>query len=301
MALDPKKTVRVGLIGLGLVGSALAERLLKAGYDVFGFDIDQEKRAAFANLGGHAVLQARDAVQNVEFVVLSLPNSEVVQAVMAEVQPLLMPSLVVLDTSTGDPDCSVTIATLLAQQKVFYCDATIVGSSEHVRSLQAIVLVGGDATAVDNAQRLLATFSKQIFHTGVAGSGARMKLVVNLVLGLNRAVLAEGLAFANSCGISEQQALEILRAGVSYSAVMDTKGPKMVARDFAPQARLSQHLKDVRIILDLATKQTLPLPLSSTHRHILEYAEKMGLGSLDNSAILKVYEAKRVQNDDQQP
>ncbi len=128
-----------------------------------------------------------------------------------------------------------------------------------------------------------------------------MKLVVNLVLGLNRAALAEGLAFAASCGIDAQQALDVLRAGVSYSAVMDTKGPKMVAHDFSPQARLSQHLKDVRMILDLATKQTLPLPLSSTHRHILELAEKMGLGSLDNSAILKVYEEERAKNEDAQP
>ena len=119
-----------------------------------------------------------------------------------------------------------------------------------------------------------------------------MKLVVNLVLGLNRAALAEGLAFAVACGIEPARALEVLRAGVSYSAVMDTKGPKMIAGDFSPQARLSQHLKDVAIILDVAAKANMLLPLSATHYEILERAEEMGLGPLDNSAIVQVYGAE---------
>jgi 3-hydroxyisobutyrate dehydrogenase-like beta-hydroxyacid dehydrogenase len=116
-----------------------------------------------------------------------------------------------------------------------------------------------------------------------------MKLVVNLVLGLNRAALAEGLAFAKSSNIDPAKALEVLRAGVSYSAVMDTKGLKMISGDFSPQARLSQHRKDVAIILDVAEKQDLSLPLSATHFEILQKAEELGLGELDNSAIVKVY------------
>jgi 2-hydroxy-3-oxopropionate reductase len=116
-----------------------------------------------------------------------------------------------------------------------------------------------------------------------------MKLVVNLVLGLNRAVLAEGLALAEACGIDLAVALGVLKATPAWSAAMDTKGPKMIARDFAPQARLSQHLKDVRLIRELAKRTSANVPLSDAHEQLLMQAVAMGLGDADNSAVLGVY------------
>jgi 3-hydroxyisobutyrate dehydrogenase-like beta-hydroxyacid dehydrogenase len=115
-----------------------------------------------------------------------------------------------------------------------------------------------------------------------------MKLVTNVVLGLNRAALAEGLAFAAGIGIDPARALEVIRASPAYSRIMDGKGGKMVTGDFTPEARLSQHLKDVRLILQLGTQAGLPMPLSHAHREILEAAEAAGLGGLDNSAIIRV-------------
>ena len=116
-----------------------------------------------------------------------------------------------------------------------------------------------------------------------------MKLIVNLVLGLNRAALAEGLSFARSVGVSPGRALEILKSGVAYSRVMDTKGIKMLKRDFRPQARLSQHLKDVRLILSLGKRAKAKLPLSALHRKLLEQIEAAGGGDLDNSAIIEAF------------
>ena len=117
-----------------------------------------------------------------------------------------------------------------------------------------------------------------------------MKLVVNLVLGLNRAALAEGLAFARACGFNPADALKILAAGPAYSRAMDTKGRKMLEHDFTPQARLSQHLKDVRLILAAGASTGARLPLSEVHRRLLEQVERAGFGDADNSAILKAYE-----------
>jgi 3-hydroxyisobutyrate dehydrogenase-like beta-hydroxyacid dehydrogenase len=118
-----------------------------------------------------------------------------------------------------------------------------------------------------------------------------MKLVVNLVLGLNRAVLAEGLALAEACDIDAALALQVLKTTPAYSTAMDTKGPKMVARDFSPQARLSQHLKDVRLIRELARRHGASVPLSEIHERLLDQAVAMGLGDADNSAVLGVYSA----------
>jgi 3-hydroxyisobutyrate dehydrogenase-like beta-hydroxyacid dehydrogenase len=117
-----------------------------------------------------------------------------------------------------------------------------------------------------------------------------MKLVFNLVLGLNRAALAEGLAFANACGLDPAEALRVLRSGVAYSRVMETKGPKMVGHDFRPQARLSQHLKDVRLILAEARRAGAAVPLSELHRALLERLEAAGLGDADNAAIIRAFE-----------
>ena len=117
-----------------------------------------------------------------------------------------------------------------------------------------------------------------------------MKLVVNLVLGLNRAVLAEGLSLAQACGIEPAMALEVLRSGAAHSAAMDTKGLKMVQRDFTPQARLAQHRKDVGLILTLAQSHETELPLSQIHAQLLDRAIQRGFGELDNSAILKAFD-----------
>ena len=122
------------------------------------------------------------------------------------------------------------------------------------------------------------------------GSGATAKLIVNLVLGLNRAVLAEGLSLARSCGVDLTQMLAILQSGAAYSRAMDTKGPKMLSGDFTPQARLDQHWKDVRLILELGRQQGATLPLSQVHHELLERASAMGFGASDNSAVIRAFD-----------
>lgn len=119
-----------------------------------------------------------------------------------------------------------------------------------------------------------------------------MKLVVNLVLGLNRAVLAEGLAFAKAQGLDPAFTLEVLRSGAAYSRAMDTKGDKMVREDFTPQARLAQHLKDVRLILAAGHECRAKLPLSGVHEQLLNALAAAGCGDLDNSAIIRAFEPK---------
>jgi 2-hydroxy-3-oxopropionate reductase len=120
-----------------------------------------------------------------------------------------------------------------------------------------------------------------------------MKLISNLVLGLNRAALAEGLAFASAIGIDPAAALEVLKGSSAYSRAMDVKGQKMIAGDFSVQARLSQHLKDVELMLQAARDAGQSLPLSETHRQLMQQAEACGWGDLDNSAIIKVLQGAK--------
>jgi len=195
----------------------------------------------------------------------------------------------VIDTTTGDPLRQANTGSLLAERGIAYLDATVGGSSRHVREGIAVVMAGGDAEAFDACRDLFASFSSQAIHVGECGSGSKMKLVVNLVLGLNRAALAEGLALARGFDLEPGLALQCLQAGPAWSRAMDDKGAKMIEGRFEPQARLSQHLKDVKLILEAGRESGVRLPLSRLHREVLEAVEAAGFGEDDNSAVIRAW------------
>lgn len=270
----------IGLIGVGLLGSAMADRLAAAGYTVMGYDIVPERQR-----GATSSQQVADSCRTI---FLSLPTSEVVRQVVAQIK--LKPGTVVIDTTTGEPNEMAEMGIKLAAQGVEYLDATVLGSSRVVRNGGATVMAGGKREVFDGAMPLFRTFANHTFYIGSYGAGARMKLVANLALGLNRAVLAEALGFAEACEISPSLALEVLKSGAAYSRAMDDKGEKMLHHDFTPEARLSQHLKDVRLILAMAAEHHARTPLSEVHRRLLEQLEAEGYGNVDNSAIIMAYE-----------
>lgn len=280
----------IGLIGLGLMGMAVAERLRGGGLDVWGYDIDSSRTDLLRRFGGKPTASATDVAAGCRRVLLSLPDSSVVAGVLHEVESRLSPGQVIVDTSTGDPEQAAAMGRRLAERGVCYLDATISGSSEQERQGDVIVLAGGEVAVFEECQDLFRLFARRWFHVGPWGSGSQMKLVSNLVLGLNRAALAEGLWLAQALGLDARMVLTILRESTAYSRIMDTKGEKMITGDFQPQARLSQHHKDVRLILEAARKAGTDLPLSCVHAYLLELAEAAGYGALDNSAIIRAFE-----------
>ncbi|MST95261.1 MAG: NAD(P)-dependent oxidoreductase [Pedosphaera sp.] len=281
---EPVAPSVIGIIGLGLMGSALACRLRQGGFTVRGFDTDAQCVAAFVALGGEMAGDANAVLGACEVVLLSLPDHREVRAVLAEGVAHLRAGQIVVDTTTGDPDAAVESARQLAARGVFYLDATLSGSSAQAREGDVICMAGGEHEAFERCAELFRCVAREVVHTGAAGSGSKMKLVTNLVLGLNRAALAEGLALAGALDLDLAQTLAVLLKSAAYSRIMDTKGDKMISGDFTPVARLSQHLKDVRLML---AATPLALPLSETHRELLEKAVALGYGEFDNSAVIK--------------
>jgi 3-hydroxyisobutyrate dehydrogenase-like beta-hydroxyacid dehydrogenase len=279
----------IGLIGVGLLGTALAERMLTARLRVVGYDSRPERGEHLRSLGGDFAARAADVAAGCASIVLCLPDSQTVASVIDEVGQVLSPGKLIVDATTGDPAQTEALASRLAARGVGYVDAAIAGSSEQVRRGEAVGIIGGSSEHVKLAERILATWTDRRFHVGPLASGSRLKLVVNLVLGLNRAALAEALSLAKACGIDQAAALDVLKATPAYSSVMDTKGPKMIAREFSPQARLAQHLKDVRLIRDLATRNGASTPLSELHEAILQKAVDLGYGDSDNSAVIEAF------------
>jgi 3-hydroxyisobutyrate dehydrogenase-like beta-hydroxyacid dehydrogenase len=283
----------IGLVGVGLLGTALAERMLAARLAVVGFDLEASRGQRLRELGGQRAASSDEVASRCDRIVLCLPDSRVVGDVIDRLGDRLKSGTLIVDATTGDPDETSSLAERLATRGVGYVDATIAGSSQQARDGQATVIVGGAEDDVCGASPVLSSWSDRRFHVGPAGSGARMKLIINLVLGLNRAALAEGLALAVACGIDTAAALNVLKATPAHSAVMETKGPKMVSRDYEPQARLAQHLKDVLLICELARRSGAWVPLSEVHQSLLETAVQLGYGEADNSAVIEALLSER--------
>lgn len=277
----------IGMIGLGLMGTAFTERLLEAGYSVCVYNRTREKAEPLIALGAR---WSDNPLAECDRVIISLYTTDTVEAVLEQLADGLRSGQILIDTTTGSPEQSADLCARLKARGVSYLDAPFSGSSQQTRRGEATAIVGGEAEVFEKCQDLFDCLARSTIYAGESGSGSKMKLVSNLVLGLNRAALAEGLAFSRSLGLDDQAALDVLAGTMAYSRTMDTKGKKMIERDFTAQARLSQHLKDVRLMIDAAREAGLRLPLSETHRRLLELAEESGYGESDNSAVIKAYD-----------
>jgi 3-hydroxyisobutyrate dehydrogenase-like beta-hydroxyacid dehydrogenase len=279
---------QVGIIGIGLLGKALSDCLACAGFEMYGYDIAQTESGAV-----HLLPSASAVFEQCDTVLLSLPNSNVAASVIDDVIDVIAARHCILDTTTGDPEQIEALGVRLAKKGASYLEANVAGSSVQMRERKAVLLLGGEADVVAAQEPLFSTLAKKRFHVGSVGAGSRFKLVHNLILGLNRAALAEGLNLAEALGFEAKRALEILKQTPASSGVMETKGSKMATRNYEPpQARLAQHHKDVRLILELAAKLEAKTPLSAAHRELLARAEELGFASADNAAIIEAYRAK---------
>ena len=287
--LPPGDLPSLGLIGIGLLGSAIASRLLASGYRIHGYDTNQDQLKGFAKIGGVPCESAREVVGQCGILILSLPTSEVVRTLIEELRGTTVEGRMIIDTTTGDPSDMISFESELENRGASYVEATVAGSSSQVTRGEVSLFLGGESSTLDLLKPLFSAMSSKYFHLGPVGAASRFKLVHNLVLGLHRAVLAEGLVFAGELGFDQERTLNILKQSPAASGVMQTKGRRMVEGDYEPQARLSQHLKDVRLILSEVTETSMNAPLSVTHQDLLEHAVQLGYGDADNSAIIEAY------------
>jgi 3-hydroxyisobutyrate dehydrogenase-like beta-hydroxyacid dehydrogenase len=277
----------VGVVGIGLVGLAIVERLRAARIKVLGYDIDPARRDALVAANAVAAASANDVFGSCDNIVLALYDGGQTSAVMREAIPVLAPGTLIVDCGTGDPDQVVALAVRLAARGVRLVDGPLSGSGQQIRDGTAVMMMGGDRAACDALEPVLAAIAPRHFLLGPPGSGARAKLATNLLLGLNRAALAEALVFAEALGLALPAFLELVRATPAYSRAVDAKGQRMIDGEFAPpQSRIAQHRKDVALMLEAAKRAGHALPLTAAHAALLDAAIADGAGDLDNAAII---------------
>jgi 3-hydroxyisobutyrate dehydrogenase len=282
----------VGLIGIGLMGTALARRLIDAGYDVAGFDVDAARRAAFAALGGAPVESVAEVARRAPLTLIAVMTTAQVEDVVEGKGGLIESAdgdtpHIALCTSTCEPDRIEALAARAAARGFVFLDTPVSGTSRQVLEGDGFGLIAGDRKAADNVAEVLKVIYPRSQYLGPAGAASKTKLAINHILGLNRVALAEGLVFAETMGLDLPSFLAAARQSAAYSQIMDVKGDRMIAGDFAPVGKLSQHLKDIRTMLAEATRRGQELPFLSLLREVVEAAERHGDGGRDNSITIE--------------
>ncbi len=284
------KNSPVAIVGLGLMGEVYAKRLLDAGIPVIGFDIDPARRARLNEIGGRAVNSIAELAAPARCIIVAVFSTDQVADV---IENHLLPALgegsskIVLCMSTCDPDQVAALAARVMPRGIRYLDVPVSGTSDQVRRGDGVALIGGDSAIAGEVADVFDALFARRFHVGKIGDGGRAKLAVNLILGLNRLALAEGLVFAERLGLDPAAFLDVARGSASYSQVMETKGPKMVSGDFSPEGRAKQTLKDVHLMLDQAAGVGQKLAMLEVHAAVLKSCVRAGEADLDNSVVIK--------------
>jgi putative dehydrogenase len=277
----------VGVIGLGLMGSAIAARLTAAGRAVLGHDIDQARREAFEAAGSGAAVALSQLARRCRIIFIAVYDARQVRDVLDELA----------ENAPGDPPLSICtttcapaeIAAIAAQAgdlRIALVEAPMSGTSAELRAGKAMALVGGAREAIAAAADVLEIVCAERVEAGRIGDAARMKLAINLILQGTRAALAEGIVFAETLGLDAKVFLDAARRSAAGSKVMDGKGEKMRLRDFAPQSHLSQTLKDAELILQEAKLHALALPMTSVQTGLLRAAILAEGPDADSSAVI---------------
>jgi L-threonate 2-dehydrogenase len=283
----------VGILGLGLIGTAFSERLIGANIPMIGFDIDPARCEKFRESRGTVATSAREVVGQCRAIIIAVYSGEQAEALFSDIES--SPARpVLICTTTCAPDEIIRLATRAANAGMPFVEAPISGTSAEVRDGTATALVAGQTGVIDAAGWLLDILCPHHLRIGKVGDASRAKLAINLILQNNRAALAEGIVLAERMGLDGPTFLATARQSAAYSRVMDTKGEKMLSRDFRPQSHLSQTLRDAELILKEAARQGLRLPVTTAQADLLREAIAILGPDSDSAAIIEAIRQRNV-------
>ncbi len=289
----------VGVVGIGLIGLALARRLIAAGFGVVGYDIDASRMDALREIGGVPADSLAELGARCGRILLAVYDTGQVEAALEgpeglAISPRDAPSPIFVSVSTCDPDRIAALGERLAHRTVTLLECPLSGTSDQVARGDGVGLVAGDEAKVAEIEDILAAICKRHYFIGALGNGNRAKLAVNLILGLNRAALAEGLVFADRLGLPLTPFLEVAKGSAAYSQIMDIKGAKKIAADFEPLGKIAQTYKDFSLMLKGARELGQALPLATVYAELMKGCLAAGEGEWDNSAVIAEIRRRRL-------
>jgi 3-hydroxyisobutyrate dehydrogenase-like beta-hydroxyacid dehydrogenase len=278
----------VGIIGLGLMGTALSERLLDAKIEAIGFDIKGARCEKLKAAGGAIAASVRELAGRCRTVLVAVYSGEQVEVLFGDIEKGAGPARpIVICTTTCGPEEISRLDLRAASAGIPLVEAPISGTSAEMRAGTATALLAGETNTLESVSTLLDILCPRSVHVGAIGDASRTKLAINLILQNNRAALAEGIAFAERLGLDGRAFLAAARESAAYSRVMETKGRKMLTRDYEPQSHLAQTLKDAELILGEAGRRGLRLPMTATQADLLRAAIALEGPDSDSAAVIE--------------
>lgn len=285
--------MKVGFIGLGIMGKPMAKNLAKAGYELVVFDFNKASVEELAACGAEAAANGKEVASKAEVVITMVPNSPHVRAaVLGEngVAEGAKPGTVVIDMSSIDPTESKAIGAELEKYGIDMLDAPVSGGEPKAIDGTLSVMVGGKKELFDKYYDMLMVMAGSVVYVGGLGSGNVAKLANQIVVAVNIAAVSEALTFAKKAGTDPELVYQAIRGGLAGSTVMDAKAPMMLDRNFKPGFRIELHIKDLNNALNAAHAISSPVPLTGQLMEIMQGLKADGYEKEDHASIVKYYE-----------
>ena len=286
-------TLKVGYIGLGLMGKSIARNILKAGYPLV---VHNRSRAAVNELvseGAREAFSPAEVAAQVDIVFTNLPDSPDVELVALGAQGVIesgRPGLIFVDNSTIKPATARYIARTLAEKGVECLDAPVSGGDIGARQGTLAIMVGGPAQALETVLPVFQAMGKTITHVGEAGAGQIAKAANQIMVAAQMVAMGELLVFARKAGADPQKVVEAIRGGAAQCWTLDVKPPRLFTGNRNPGFKAHMQAKDLNIILETARQYGIPLPSAAVDAQLFNAMLELGMGELDNSAVLGVLE-----------
>jgi L-threonate 2-dehydrogenase len=288
------------VVGLGIMGSAIAQHLLDAGCEVLGYDVDDARVRQLERMGGTALTSVREAAERADVVLTSLPGSGPALEVCRDLAAGAREGLVVVETSTLPHGVKNSCRDLLRAAGGDLLDCPLSGTGAQARVRDVVVYGSGDEAAFERVRGVLEVFSRSVRYLGPFGSGSTMKLVANLLVAVHNAATAEAFALGEAAGLDPQQIYDTIRDGAGNSVIFEKRGQLMVDRAYRPAtAKISMFVKDTGLIAEFSDGLGLELPVLEATRPLYDRAVERGLADADAAALLEIMGARAHRPDDE--
>ena len=284
---------KIGFIGLGIMGKPMAKNLLKAGYELVVYDINQDAVNEVVAAGAKSAPTSKDVAAQSEVVITMLPNSPHVKAAVLGANGVLegaKPGLVLIDMSSIAPLASQEIAAAVAKKGVEMLDAPVSGGEPKAIDGSLSIMVGGKKELFDRSTELLSKMGKSVVLCGDVGAGNTTKLANQIIVALNIAAVSEAFVLATKAGVDPELVFNAIRGGLAGSTVMEAKAPMILAGNFKPGFKIDLHIKDLANAIETGHDVGVPLPLTASVMEILQALKVDGKGQNDHSGIAMYYE-----------
>jgi len=286
-------TMKIGFIGLGIMGKPMAKNLLKAGYPLVVYDVNPAPVKELAAAGAETASSAKEVAQKTDVVITMLPNSPHVKAAVTGPNGVLegtKPGMIIVDMSSIAPLAAKEVAAKAAEKGVEMLDAPVSGGEPKAIDGTLSIMVGGKKEIFEKCRDFLNKMGTSIVLCGDIGAGNTTKLANQIIVALNIAAMSEALVLGTKAGVNPETIFMAIRGGLAGSAVLEAKVPMVLSDNFKPGFRIELHIKDLANAMDTAHELGVPLPLTSQVMEIMQALKVDGKAGNDHGGIVQFYE-----------